>query len=945
MSIRIIPLLMLDFGIKKVFYSDRDVEYDDDEGNPQLWKGVLEKLSDLSENIDLLNAASGVGTISVSMANIDGLHNIEASAPIENGDAVFMLIFEENGVEQSRATFRGKVTLPSWEGSLFSFTVKDDNIRLFKPVPYGLLTAKSFQEEITFTPSPADTVRATSLVQLLKLGANSTEDDATSLYMSFASPSATLILFADGQASSFAGMDDLFYLYDYGGISLALPPALIKFVMNDRRMLILQRWIESYSPAAPNFEAGIITISGKWYILPKDTLNHHPEVISSSGELGVTGSTAVSDDFGSSAWGVTLNLGISVEDLDIRNGDLLVILSGNADWEDADSASGSEDSGDFMLPQELGVPYIIIGASGPSVTLATGIRLSLTNVEWEIRRGYHVISKLTVQILAGYQSNYWANSYLHVVRDVDPDTGLDVEADDPSNSIGEYGLVITSSTDGELEFDNSLRKLFDQGFEGGSVDLVNNRFRNADRYSTYRLLKNPVPNEDDSINQPYPIVYGRVEKMQALWAIASVPRASAQGGRGNDFYVIAGHDIADDDPNDVEVWWGLDEFKDEDEARKSPGKTGFVANPFPKAIGEVSNPFHKIEQLEDSDGNVVTGIRLRGAEYTSPTVTYGATNDGLADVTDHSGEEFDSPFYPIRHGLGKTKLYVSFQGYKDDGIGSITGKPNMLIENPVDIIHHFILNYTNAKPEEIDVSSFERARALRKLWKFGVAITDQDGGDKIIDRLTRQCACVWYRRNGLIGIQAIELNSVAVETFISEENDIATAAFSAQGIEEVKNDIQIKYGWDYAHGRPRNLLRRNKENDFNCRSSVAKYKKEESYVVEAPDITDTVTANLLADYYVALLTTARLSVDVSFRINDTTAALVPGMVLAVQHSQGPSRTESGWHRRVCIVTETKRGVTGLSATILDLGNEVTDESRGLLTNDADQLAAADYPHR
>jgi hypothetical protein len=81
-------------------------------------------------------------------------------------------------------------------------------------------------------------------------------------------------------------------------------------------------------------------------------------------------------------------------------------------------------------------------------------------------------------------------------------------------------------------------------------------------------------------------------------------------------------------------------------------------------------------------------------------------------------------------------------GSFDDSSGSVTGTPGALIENPADVIRHFLVNYLGTPPSEID-GSFASARsslagAIAGGYKFAGVIDTAVGGFKFIEKLCMQ---------------------------------------------------------------------------------------------------------------------------------------------------------------------------------------------------------------
>src|SRR5699024_1775475 len=91
------------------------------------------------------------------------------------------------------------------------------------------------------------------------------------------------------------------------------------------------------------------------------------------------------------------------------------------------------------------------------------------------------------------------------------------------------------------------------------------------------------------------------------------------------------------------------------------------------SVGELENPYHRTGRIRTSLGTQLEYFKLLGAEW-NPEL-------GARDKR-----------YPIRNGVGNSKLYCTFYGYIDR-TGRYSSKVNFPITHPLSIIHHHLHNY------------------------------------------------------------------------------------------------------------------------------------------------------------------------------------------------------------------------------------------------------------
>ena len=587
----------------------------------------------------------------------------------------------------------------------------------------------------------------------------------------------------------------------------------------------------------------------------------------------------------------------------------------------------------------------------------------------------------------------------------------------------------------------------------GSIDNV----RVSTEGLTLQLIKNPIPENADSVGRPFPIIYGRVEKVLSVWSMSAKSTRQNSISAGDDVYVIAGHRIASRHASQMRVYFGLDE--NATGMRVPPGVFDYVPNPLPKSIYEIDHwlesgyslvaqpeqvvdgdfpnadnwvgagvdgwviaagyatktagvtaslsqdigaqvgieytvkftvnrtagtvivkvggesagssvnasgvyifkivagdyntdieiyadssfagdiddvsaiidcsyknicPLHKLVEITTNEGELVTAIKLRGDEYT------GWTENERGDTTGNLPGVNGQPQFPIRYGLANSKVYVSFDGMMDED-ASITGVKDGLIEHPVDIIKHFLLNYTNfnKRIDKIDEESFAFAKSRLQNWKFAVAITSVTSGKDIIDRICKQCKCTWQWENNKFYLNVFDLSYKVPEFFIdSEAHFKGEPKWSRKTVREMYNDFTFKYGYNQVTNAYDNVTKRSKKNDQYCRDAYAAYGEIVRSLEEVtlPDVRDSFTVSKIAEQYVDLNARPRDTLVVPIRIDDETYGIKPGKVVSINYrypktiSYGGSTYNAGDYREkiyLTLATSTKKDNT-INCTFFEL---------------------------
>jgi hypothetical protein len=154
---------------------------------------------------------------------------------------------------------------------------------------------------------------------------------------------------------------------------------------------------------------------------------------------------------------------------------------------------------------------------------------------------------------------------------------------------------------------------------------------------------------------------------------------------------------------------------------------------------------------------------------------------------------------------GTVTCYV--EGYTDDFQGSFTGTPYAVIENPADVVKHFMANYLDVSLDEFG-SSFDTARTILSglipggYTLAGVIDKPVDGLD-LVSSLSAQSR-LKVSHDGFISTAAVTASIPEIPDRLIEADMVKSGSFkvSRTGREEVVNILAIHYKKDQSNTSP-----------------------------------------------------------------------------------------------------------------------------------------------
>lgn len=381
--------------------------------------------------------------------------------------------------------------------------------------------------------------------------------------------------------------------------------------------------------------------------------------------------------------------------------------------------------------------------------------------------------------------------------------------------------------------------------------------------NVYSVRHQPIPENPTDIGKFFPIVYGYVKKVPLIHSISRKTSDVNKATAGDDVYIYASHKCAVETASDITVHLLRDDGSEgmsDDELRDLMATTrdNVVESPFPHkktvivpdqirsedpdtgfstvqnlnggGYITVLNPYHKTDTFITRDGGLLYGIKLRGEEW----------KESLG---------YQDPIYPIRNGVGNSRLYASFGGYVDE-IGIITGRPGSLIEHPMDVIRHYLRTYggiTGLKTQ-IDIDSASIVKASTPKYHVSMYHDELDMDvDSLIDKICKQFGIFRFRRHGLLSFAAPSLEKVNMDKPLSDNvNLIIGTKEESDGYKTIYNRVVYRYRKNWATGEFDAQIDLNPSNNFYCAQADKARGGKETLEIEADFVSSSAVAHDVA---------------------------------------------------------------------------------------------------
>ncbi len=154
--------------------------------------------------------------------------------------------------------------------------------------------------------------------------------------------------------------------------------------------------------------------------------------------------------------------------------------------------------------------------------------------------------------------------------------------------------------------------------------------------------------------------------------------------------------------------------------------------------------------------------------------------------------------------IGRT-VSCDVNGIFDDTAGSITGTPGALIENPSDVISHFLVNYLDMPASEID-GSFASARsslagAITGGYSFAGVIDAAVDGFKFVEKLLQQSRLAMTHDGYVAKLNFLSNTPASVDLTVETEMvPMGGLRISRTGKDEILNSLDLHYQKDFING-------------------------------------------------------------------------------------------------------------------------------------------------
>lgn len=403
--------------------------------------------------------------------------------------------------------------------------------------------------------------------------------------------------------------------------------------------------------------------------------------------------------------------------------------------------------------------------------------------------------------------------------------------------------------------------------------------------SRYRVIKDPVPEGSSQLGQMIPIVYGVQKRVPMIQAISKKTFSTKSSTAGDDFYIYASHPCDVNSATDIVI----EMF---DPQGQEPGqdiekydanlKFDIIKSPFPQVeeghhkveyydsgypsiryAGPINTPYHDIEALESFEGDRFYGVRLQGFRW-NPRA-------GKLDKR-----------YPIRHGVGSTPLYATFNGWVDKD-GEITGEAGQLIEHPLDILHHYAINYgvSPFNSAAFDMDSLLRVRARTNDYRASVWLKKKSSVWELAEELCKPFGIFHWRNNGQLSFGVFDERYIDyTKPLIEGRNILEIVEESDDGYKDVFTEVIYKYSRNHRENSFDGEIRLDKYNNRYCASASRARGGKAAFQVDAEAVNDGGVARLAARRIASYVCRKRTYLDLRVKVEDG-VSYQPGDILPV----------------------------------------------------------------
>ena len=109
-----------------------------------MYNGMIVNASDIKESFNIESGSPSIGNVSITVYNKDNLHLLTAPVTLESSVATISFVLGDM-YDEVLTSYTGIIDDVSWDHSTISFSIKSEELKIFKNVPDIILTENTFQ--------------------------------------------------------------------------------------------------------------------------------------------------------------------------------------------------------------------------------------------------------------------------------------------------------------------------------------------------------------------------------------------------------------------------------------------------------------------------------------------------------------------------------------------------------------------------------------------------------------------------------------------------------------------------------------------------------------------------------------------------------------------------------------------------------------------------------
>lgn len=397
----------------------------------------------------------------------------------------------------------------------------------------------------------------------------------------------------------------------------------------------------------------------------------------------------------------------------------------------------------------------------------------------------------------------------------------------------------------------------------------------------YRIVRDPVPENSDELGSNFPVVYGNVQKVPLMQVVSKKATSGSEISSGDDLYIISSHPIDVKSAFDITVHLGEESNTSgsvPNDDLSDLARDSVVQSPFPQKISDhfiaedstnylsfsrvpfLNHPYHSIVQAKTLQGDYLVGLRLRGGEW------------------DYRLGRLDKR-YPVRNGVGSTKLFGSYGGYVD--------RRGDLISHPIDILTHYIKTYGRWPYNEniIDIEALEVVKSVTRNYEAAVFMNQPLPLDGFIDMLFKQFCLFPFIYDGSIRVSDIDLDRVDFSKPVMEGlNLMEGLELGSIVLKDIYSEVIVNFKKNWSLDSFEGKIHLDKSNNAYCALASKALTEKKVFEIDCIWLNDPGVAQIVANKYSRLLCSVYVDYKCQVR-NKESIRFFPGDVVPFSISE------------------------------------------------------------